>query len=178
MRRVQDCSRLRSSARLAALFSFSHTVFGAVMGYFSTSFSLAWDKYDVYRTHMARLYFIYSLVLTVNGAWMFVSAIVWPMVYTRHGVFAHEQPRRSFQRFNLGFNAMMLFLIIVFGPCALVYAAKEYYDDLASGWLAGQAPIFAVLVVFGIALLALNQLWDVEAGEETDGMEEPVYVKA
>lgn len=149
----------------------SPPVLAGILGIFSTVYFLDYDRSDIYRTHMARLYFAYSLILAINGAWMFVSAIVWPMVLTRYGALAHEASRQAFQRFNLFFNGAALLLIVIFGPCAIAYACKQYYDDLASGWLEGQASIFGVLVVFEVLLLLLNQQWDTRQDSRQDGQE-------
>lgn len=53
----------------------------------------------------------------------------------------------------------MLPLIVVFGACALAYASKRIYDDAANGWIEGQAPIYALLVVLTPVLTAANWVW-------------------
>lgn len=141
----------------------------SVLGYASTVYGLEPSPTDTpHLTALIRLYFIYSLVLTVDAAWLIASAILWPLAHTRKCDFKSASSRRRWRKVSLAINAVMLLLIVVFGPCALAYAAKDIYDDLANGWIEGQAPIFGVLVVLSGITLVANWAWRTEEGDEWD----------
>ncbi|PWN24961.1 MFS general substrate transporter [Jaminaea rosea] len=107
---------------------------GAVFGYSSTSFALGPSWHDSGNlTALVRLYFIYSLILNINAAWLIASAVLWPLVHTRTSSFAKASYRCTWRRVSLAINASMLPLVIIFGACGLAYASKRVYDDAGNG---------------------------------------------
>ncbi|CAO1633504.1 unnamed protein product [Parajaminaea phylloscopi] len=130
----------------------------AALGFVSAIYST--DSFDASRRHLARVFVAYSVLLAVYALWMLISGIVWPMAHTRHRAFGNANSRRAFKHASVIINSIALLLIVALGPGSLVYAARGYYDDSQNGWIEGQAPIFAVLVVVTAGMIAANLLWD------------------
>lgn len=41
----------------------------------------------------------------------------------------------------------------------MAFAAKRIYDDASNGWIEGQAPIYAILVVYAALKLVADWVW-------------------